>query len=312
MPCYGPLKGYRGAVNENGKRPVVFNRRLAGLPLELVEVPCGQCIGCLLERSRQWAMRCEHECALYENNCFITLTYSDDALEDWKARGIPAYRRYSINVDEFQRFMKRLRKKVGADVRVFYCGEYGDKYGRPHYHAILFNFDFKDKVAWRRSNDQLIYRSALLEACWPHGYSSVGSATFESAAYCARYCLKKVTGENARKMYVVVHEETGEILEHWPPFAQMSKGIGKAWYEKYRRDIYPHDKLWLRGRWMKPAKYYDGLYEVDEPNDLARIKGERRRAADTHAADQTSRRLRDRERVQRARLTRLPRSMESE
>lgn len=311
MPCYGPLKGYRGHINGNGKRPVVFNRAAAAEPVQLIEVPCGQCIGCRLERSRQWAMRCEHECSLHERNCFITLTYNDEALENWKTRGIPAYRRYSVHVDEFQRFMKRLRKRIGADVRVFYCGEYGDKYGRPHYHAILFNFDFEDKIPWKRSNDQLLYRSALLEKCWPHGYSSVGSATFESAAYCARYCLKKVTGEASRKMYVCVHEDTGEVLEHWPPFAQMSKGIGKEWFEKFRRDAYPHDAVWLRGRWMRPPKYYDGLYEVEFPDDMVRIKEQRKDAAEKHAADQTSRRLRVRERVQLSALERLPRTMES-
>jgi hypothetical protein len=114
MPCYGPLKGYRGPVNGNGKRPVVFNRRLAGHPLEFIDVPCGQCIGCRLERSRQWAMRCVHEASLYDDNCFITLTYGNESLEDWRGRGIPSHSRYSVNIGEFQRFMKRLRKRFGS------------------------------------------------------------------------------------------------------------------------------------------------------------------------------------------------------
>ena len=311
MPCYGPLKGYRGPLNKNGKRPIVFNRRFAAMPLEFVDVPCGQCVGCRLERSRQWAMRCMHEVSLYDDNCFITLTYDDDALENWRDRGIASHSRYSVNVREFQLFMKRLRKQIGADVRVFYCGEYGAKFGRPHYHAILFNYDFADKYAWSKSNDQVLFRSATLEKAWTFGYSSIGTATFESAAYCARYILKKVTGDRADGHYTRIDPSTGEVFENTPEFARMSKGIGKGWYERFRRDAYPHDKVWLRGRWMRPPKYYDGLYEVEMPGDMARIKQERKAAASAHTDDQTSRRLRDREKVQLSRLERLPRSMES-
>jgi hypothetical protein len=231
-------------------------------------------------------------------------------LEDWRGRGIPSHSRYSVNIGEFQRFMKRLRKRVGSDVRVFYCGEYGAKFGRPHYHAILFNHDFKDKVAWKKSNDQILYRSALLEKCWRFGYSSVGTATFESAAYCARYILKKMTGPGAT-CYEFLDEVTGECYSLTPPFARMSKGIGKGWYEKYRGDAYPHDAVWLRGTWMRPPKYYDGLYEVEMPDDMMRIKEKRREAASSHSADQSSRRLRDREVVQYSRLSQLPRTMES-
>lgn len=311
MPCYGPLKGYRGPLNKNGKRPVVFNRRYAVEPIEFIDVPCGQCVGCRLERSRQWAMRCMHEVTLHEDNCFVTLTYDDASLDNWKARNIPAHSRYSVNVREFQLFMKRLRKSVGADVRVFYCGEYGAKFGRPHYHAILFNLDFGDKYAWSKSNDQVLYRSPTLEKAWPFGYSSIGSATFESAAYCARYILKKVTGDRADNHYRRVDPETGEVFENEPEFARMSKGIGRGWYERFKRDAYPHDAVWLRGRWMKPPKFYDGLYEVEMPDDMARIKNARRAAALTHTDDQSSRRLRDREVCQLARLERLPRNMEN-
>lgn len=311
MPCYGVLKGYRGAINSNGKRPIVFNRRYAAAPIQFVDVPCGQCVGCRLERSRQWAMRCVHECTLWDDNCFITLTYDDASLEDWRKRNIKSSERYSVNVREFQLFMKRLRKSIGADVRVFYCGEYGAKFGRPHYHAILFNYDFDDKYAWSESNGQILYRSPRLEKAWPFGYSTIGSATFESAAYCARYILKKVTGDSSVSHYTRVDPETGEIHELTPEFARMSKGIGRGWYEKFKRDAYPHDGVWLRGRWMRPPKFYDALYEVEMPSDMARIKDLRRDAAMTHADDQTSRRMRVRELVQLSKLERLPRTVES-
>ena len=136
MPCYRPIKGYRSRrLNaETGKRPVVFNPR-DGFYDQPVDLPCGQCIGCRLERSRQWAIRCVHEASLHERNCFITLTYRDECLP---TNG-------SLDLDAFQKFMKRLRRRFGEGVRFFHCGEYGENFGRPHYHAILFNLDFSDK-----------------------------------------------------------------------------------------------------------------------------------------------------------------------
>ena len=121
MACYTPLKGYRSTeLTKNGKRKIVFNRNhgFADLP---VTVPCGQCIGCRLERSRQWAIRCTHEASLWEKNCFITLTYNDENLP----------KDGSLDVTHFQKFMKRLRKKHGAGIRFYHCGEYGDKFGFP-------------------------------------------------------------------------------------------------------------------------------------------------------------------------------------
>jgi hypothetical protein len=156
MPCFTPLKGYRSReVTKSGKRKIVFNDR-AGYKDLPVTVPCGQCTGCRLERSRQWAIRCFHEASLYENNCFITLTYSEQFL--------PADR--SVSVREFQLFMKRLRKKYGPGIRFFACGEYGEKFSRPHYHACLFNHDFKDRELFKIQNDNRYYTSEELSSIW--------------------------------------------------------------------------------------------------------------------------------------------------
>ena len=69
MPCYSPLKGFRNL--ESGG--IVFKRSsIAG---EAMEVACGQCLGCRLDRSRMWAIRIVHEASLHDDNCFLTLTY---------------------------------------------------------------------------------------------------------------------------------------------------------------------------------------------------------------------------------------------
>ena len=162
MPCYHPIPAYRSprCLDLKSGKPKIFFKEIqvkAWPGYESFEVPCGQCIGCRLERSRQWAMRCCHEASLYDLNCFITLTYDPEHLPPDG----------SLVLDHFQRFMKRLRKRFGSGIRFFHCGEYGEKFARPHYHACLFNFDFPDKVLYTIRDEIRLYRSAILEELWP-------------------------------------------------------------------------------------------------------------------------------------------------
>lgn len=266
MACFRPLKGYRSReVNaETGRRSVVFSARTGLLDFP-VDLPCGQCIGCRLERSRQWAMRCAHEATLYDRNCFITLTYDDAHL--------PSDR--SLNKKHFQDFMKRLRFRFGEGIRFFHCGEYGEKFARPHYHACLFNFDFPDKVLWKEALGNRLYTSEALNELWPFGFHSIGDVTFESAAYVARYITKKVTGDKAADHY-------GGRL---PEYTTMSRrpGLARGWYEKFSADVFPADEVVLRGKRMRPPKYYDHLFEVAFPSDFAKVKRRRKLLGSDHA-----------------------------
>ena len=141
-----------------------------------MDIPCGQCIGCRIERSRQWAIRCYHEASLHAENSFVTLTYNDTNL--------PANN--CVSVRELQLFMKRLRKRFGAGIRFYGCGEYGDLTGRPHYHICLFNFSPPDLTLYKITNDQRLYSSKSLDTIWGKGYTLTGDVTFQSAAYVAR------------------------------------------------------------------------------------------------------------------------------
>ena len=132
-----------------------------------------------------------HEASLHASNVFITLTYSDEFL--------PADK--SLDYSHFQLFMKRLRKHFGVGIRFYMAGEYGSALGRPHFHAILFNFDFPDKVFHASRGKHRVFRSASLEMLWPFGFSEIGSVTFQSAAYISRYIMKKVTGHVADDHY---------------------------------------------------------------------------------------------------------------
>jgi hypothetical protein len=298
MPCYHPLQGYRA----RGGKHIVFNPKDGWID-QKVQVPCGQCIGCRLERSRQWAMRCMHEASLYEDNCFITLTYNNDHLpEDG-----------SLNKEHFQKFMKRLRKKhQNKTIRFYHCGEYGEKYRRPHYHAILFNHDFGDKKLFKTEKEIRLYTSKELEELWPYGFNTIGDVTFESAAYTARYIMKKQTGKSAEKHYENVDIETGEIYKILPEYNTMSRrpGIGTEWFKKYNKDVYPKDFVTIRGKKLKPPKFYDRMYEHQYPEDFEKIKDKRVELMNKNWKDNTPDRLRQKEIVKKAQLNKLKRNLE--
>lgn len=271
-----------------------------------VTVPCGQCIGCRLERSRMWAVRMAHEASMHKHNCFITLTYNDQHL--------PADR--SLDVRVFQLFMKRLRKMYGEGIRFFHCGEYGSKYGRPHYHACLFNFDFPDKYLWKASegSGEPLYVSKSLQELWPFGYSSIGNVTFQSAAYVARYITKKITGDMASAHYEYIDPDTGEIFQRKPEYTTMSRrpGIGSTWIQKYSSDVYRGDFVLINGRKVKPPKFYDKYFEHEYPSDYEIMKRKRVSDGKLRAADQTPERLKVREEVQMHRYRRLKRGFEEQ
>lgn len=284
MPCFSPLKGWRSSERTKlGKRKIVFVPRDALLDMP-VAVPCGQCVGCRLERSRQWAVRCLHESSLYERNCFITLTYSDENLPS----------DLSLNVREFQLFMKRLRNRFGDGIRFFHCGEYGENFGRPHYHACLFNFEPTDKVLWSIRDNVRLYTSESLSEVWGKGFVTVGDVTFESAAYVARYVMKKITGKNAPDHYTSVNPLTGQAVTRAPEYTTMSRrpGIGKGWYDKFFDDIYPSDFVVVNGVKCRVPRFYDKQFEHDlSSSDFTALKGSRVIAARNHAEDNTERRL---------------------
>ena len=304
MPCFHPLDGWRSRhVGRSGKRAVTFNRAEAFVDLP-VRVPCGQCVGCRLEYSRQWAMRIMHEAQLHDSSCFVTLTYDDKHLP----------RGGSLDKKAFPLFMKRLRRNEERAAererrrprrfRYFQCGEYGDRNGRPHYHACLFGTDFSaDRYHFKNSGSgYALFRSPSLEAAWQLGHCDIGALSFESAAYVARYVVKKVRGTRAKEDYERVDVATGELFELEPEFATMSRrpGIGAEWLEKFGEETYRDDSVIFRGKEMRPPGYYDRKYEEVDSGALAEARAKRRRHVD--AGEQTRERLAAREKCAEARL----------
>jgi len=224
-----------------------------------------------------------HEASLHEENCFITLTYSDENLPTDE----------SINVKHFQKFMKKLRHKVSPKIiRFIHCGEYGEENRRPHYHAILFNHDFEDKQLCREDPKMPLWTSETLDSLWGYGFTNIGSATFESATYVAKYILKKINGESAHEHYSHI-TRYGETVNLTPEYMTMSRkpGLGFKWWEKFKQDCYPSDFIVINGHKQKPPKYYRRFLEIEDPDTFTQVKKQDSIQAHKTAKDRTHDRL---------------------
>ena len=306
MACFHPLDAWRVPSGQ-----IVFYDSPGA---QYQQLPCGQCIGCRLERSREWALRCVHEASMHEHNCFITLTYN--------AENIPPDG--GLRKKHYQDFMKRFRKSIApTKVKYYYCGEYGDKNNRPHYHALIFGYNFPDWVYIGETQSGFpLYTSPTLERLWGNGFVQIGEVSFESAAYVARYIMKKVNGrardqideETGLKPYERINSFTGEIHEVLPEYTDMSRGgrhgrgIGHEWFERYSGDCYPKDYVTVNGMKCKPPRYYDEKLKAEDPDMYDQLKAWRAKQG-YESSDNEPHRLKAREKVKQAQNSMLKRSL---
>lgn len=326
MTCYFPLQGFVSKyTTKSGKHKTTFNARNAlgygfNLPVERI-LPCNRCSGCRLQYSREWAIRCAHEASLYEggfNNAFLTLTYNDDYLpkvfdENGNVIGFG-----QLDYRDWQLFMKRLRKSLPNNKIRFYMGaEYGSLNYRPHFHALIFGYNFPDKKVLREVRGNMLFTSDLVSRLWSSkngqsfGYHSIGSVTFQSAAYCARYMMKKAKGELEIANRLERVTEYGEVYLLNQEKALMSRkpGIAKEWFEKFAlSDLYNKDFVTLdSGLKVRAPKYYDKLLEELDPQKLEDIRVARQDAMYEQRSEYTAERLAARYEVHLSQMRKLNR-----
>lgn len=284
MPCFRPVEAFVGPGGA-----IVFSRKAGFEDLSPVQLPCGKCVGCRSKRKRDWAIRITQEASMHDRNCVVTLTYSDECLPE---DGNLCHR-------DFQLFARSMRK-AGIRFSYFMCGEYGGRFGRPHYHAILFGIDFsEDRYFWEYSSAKTKqYRSPTLEKFWKHGNSTIGDFNDASAFYVVGYLLKA----NQPDDYFADPEDPVDstaVQSRVPEYARMSTrpAIGRRYFEKWRSEIFPRDAVVFQGCEYQPPRYYvKRLSELEK----ASVKKRRLDAMVERRADSTPDRLAVREAVFKA------------
>lgn len=227
MQCFHPIEGYRGFEGA-----FTTSRKASPTRVSMV-IPCGRCLGCRVNRREQWKLRMLHEASLHERNCFVTLTYRDEDL--------PPYG--SLRMSDVSAFIKRLRARVDpVRFRFQFKSEYGPQTFRPHYHGLIFGFDFEDRqMLCRTPAGELSYVSELLEAAWGLGQCQCSDLTERSCGYVANHNVDKLGGSLADEYYRRVDPETGEVIELERESQRVSNrpGIGSGWIEKFECDAFP-------------------------------------------------------------------------
>lgn len=306
MVCYHPQQAYRSVEKHASGKPVItFNplkARQSEIPMRL---RCGKCIGCRLDNIAQWSMRCLHEAKMHSASSFITLTYSDEHLPS----------DYSVHLDILQKFMKRLRKELHKSyltkVKFYACGEYGDEEQRPHYHLIIFGFDFSpDRKIWTVTKDGPLYTSPTLDKVWPFGFTTIGQVTYQSAGYVAGY-LKARSSEGdtfAINKYTRTHPVTGDVVTVQPEFGTMSGGLGLSFIKKFKSDYFPSDFFVVDGKEIAVPRYYQLKLEEEEKSQLKRQRQIAKQKAKP-SWNKTKDRLAVRKTVKQAQLTKLKRTL---
>lgn len=341
MPCYHPIQAFQATHAKKVELYAAEQKHLyRGRLGKHFTVPCNKCSGCRRTQALNFATRCMHEASQHEYNSYITLTYDD--------KHLPAD--LSLHHEHIVQLMKKIRNRLcredvilGSDEtaratlqcsyatsshdlipelqlltpippRFYMAGEYGELYGRPHYHAILFGIAFPDRVYHGRTKaGAKLYKSHTLSRLWTRGYSSIGDVTFASAAYIARYILKKRTGDKNKENYEIIDPETGEIYFRKKEYNQMSRnpGLGKTWFENYHSDYIHQDKIRLKdGREVKPPRYYDKQLKRLDRDIYEHTKHARELEQLAHAHDNTPERLAVREIVETSRARLQTRNLE--
>ena len=368
MTCFHPHKAYQaiGVKNPETGRKIIRYSGKGMVKLKLnydpgyevykyegdvydyrykpVNLPCNNCIGCRIERARQWSLRNYHEASVSSSACFITLTFGDEAtidnvfrLDEFKnlsrnRKFEEARKRINTLVrGDFSRFIKRLRKilregyyyydELGRKqfyqqkegLRFYACGEYGELNERPHYHALIYNFDFPGKQYIATQDGHMYWTHPVLEKAWGYGFVYISDFTINTASYVSRYVTKKINGRLKDEWYQGKEPEY-QVCSNRP-------GIGRKWFEQHMSDVYPTDEVIFPAKSgkkikMKPPKYYDNLYDKFAPDDFEQVKAVRELWIQNHEKlpsfilERSPERLSVKEEVLRLRVKKLVRVLE--
>lgn len=293
-------------------------------------VPCRKCDECKAKYAQDWAIRCYHEFLMRESACFVTLTVDDihatallDSIRKSYKKGANTYcnrcikgsrwfrypLNYSLNkhflLDWLKKFRDNLYKNIGVKIRYFGCGEYGDNNERPHYHLIIFGYDFPDKQFFRKSSKNVdLYLSEELSHYWPYGMATIQSVNYKACMYTAKYCTKKLKFDNAESEYEYYYGRQPEFLfmskgncqsNRCPYIDEITKerklnslrnltneyckfcdktrgGLGYDWLLKYHFEVLKLGYILIDGIKYSIPDYYHKILQLTFPEEYANYK----------------------------------------
>lgn len=322
-------------------------------------IKCRKCTECKSQYAQEWSIRCAHEFQIRKVASFVTLTIdssktnlftTEKNLKHYCKRCIKGnrYIKYPIDytlckgmlLDELKRMRDNLYKRHGIKIRYFGCGEYGSQGDRPHYHVIIFGYDFPDKHFINISGKGIpIYHSEELQEMWPYGLATVQEVNHRACMYTAKYCLKKLQFTDDISIQEQYYGREPEFLvmskgscqsNRCPYIDEIIKnckgikslrdlsnpyckncqytrgGIGYDWFLKYGEDVLKIGHVTLDGiKYPIPKYYLDVLKLTDETKyDKYKIKVLNRidEFEETHPDDRSQERLDVRKKINKNKL----------
>lgn len=218
------------------------------------EVPCGRCHQCLADRRNAWAFRLWKQMDVSESCYFITLTYENEPLSP-NGHG-------TLRLHDVQNFWKRLRKRTGATIKYYLCGEYGGLYKRPHYHAIVYGIPQSLAMDSER----------FAQSYWTHGRVDIAPSNMATIFYTVGYIMK-----GSWEPEHEIDTDTGLILcedDRKPEFSTMSKNLGLNYLSEAIWDWHLNTMssfvVQQNGAIMSLPRYYrDKIFSREERKELA-------------------------------------------
>lgn len=303
MGCYKPLIRFYVPDNPEASGHIYTLRRFAieraknpKLTYEdliyrkdVMLIPCGQCIGCKIQKRQDWATRIEMEAKTWpkESVWFVTLTYDNEHIPGVNhetgevVRGAMYLRRkkepeLAVNqtlwYEDIQNFLKRLRKAYSGQLRYFVAGEYGEKTGRPHYHMILFGYQPEKLKPYSKVKPDEYMVDSRITRCWGLGIHNLINPTQGGYSYVAGYVTKKFDDETLE------HIKNGLR----PPFAQMSRdpGLGYKYYQEHKDEIWKKGYIQLdNGKRASIPRYFQEMQRIEDPRILWELKKQNQQRA---------------------------------
>lgn len=326
MPCFYPRQGWFDISSGERKGRPLMRFPIGEDPYdwEAGQLRCRVCIGCRSDRACDISLRAAHEAQMHDAGCFLTLTYDRESLPvTWKYSSDEGQRLAlahpqrvvpyggSLRREDVVVFMKRLRKRVHEDygerVRAYVVGEYGGRTQRPHYHALLFGFDFRhDRIRVEDSRGgHPQWSSKLLDELWSAGMCRIGELGQQSAQYAAKYALKSLGGKQELRGLV-----GGGMVEVEPAFDSLPHGraLGLPWLDRFWSDVFPLGAVVLRGGRQVPVPLaYLKVCKERDPEVYERVSEARALEGLKRLEDAMPARLRVREEVAHAKASRSQR-----